>query len=406
MLDKAIRLLLVEDNPGDARLIEEILRESGTVKFRLDWVASMSAALEHAAREETDLILLDLSLPDSSGLETFQRMHAAAGDLPIIALTGLDDEELAITTVQSGAQDYLVKGHVDAHLLVRAIRYGLERKEAQLKLSRYAEDLRSKNAAIEAEQQMAREIQHAFLPTDYPTFPRGAPPRESLLRFCHRYMPCTALAGDFFAVLSVSDTQAGVFISDVSGHGVRVALVTTFLRGMLEQLMEVADEPGRFLGEINRSLVGILRPTSVTMFASACYLLLDLGERRIRCGNAGHPAPLLIDGSAGSVAPLHGDDECRGIVLGLDEGFVYDVHECELAESSRILLFTDGVYEALNPAEELFGEERLAASVRRASGWPADRLLDAVLAEVRSFAGPGEFQDDMCLLTVELADGA
>jgi PAS domain S-box-containing protein len=130
-LNRKIAVLLVEDNPGDARLMREYLTDPQGSSFRLEHVASLQAGLDRLAQGGIDLVLLDLSLPDSPVPETFRRTHAAAPDVPIIVMSGLDDEKFAIQTVQEGAQDYLVKADVDTRLLVHAMRYAIERKRAE-----------------------------------------------------------------------------------------------------------------------------------------------------------------------------------------------------------------------------------------------------------------------------------
>ncbi len=133
---KPINILLVEDNPGDARLIREMLAEIRDKNFDLKRVDRLSKGLEHLTAEDIDIVLLDLSLPDSQGLETFTSLYTQASRVPIIILSGLVDEALAIKAVHEGAQDYLVKGQVDSNLLVRAIHYAIERKLAEEKIQR------------------------------------------------------------------------------------------------------------------------------------------------------------------------------------------------------------------------------------------------------------------------------
>lgn len=132
MADIAIRVLLVEDNPGDARLIREMLSEVREVAFDVQRGDRLSTSLERLAEGGIDVVLLDLSLPDSQGLETFARVSAQAPDVPVVLLTGLDDADLAVKAVREGAQDYLVKGQLDSSLLVRSIRYAVERHRAQV----------------------------------------------------------------------------------------------------------------------------------------------------------------------------------------------------------------------------------------------------------------------------------
>jgi len=135
-----LKVLLVEDNLPDARLMQEYLADVPGTPFELEHAELLEEGLARLAKGGIDLVLLDLSLPDSLGLETFARTHAAAPQVPIIVLSGRDDESLAIQTVHEGAQDYLVKGHVDSRLLARAMRYAIERKRAEEALA-YERDL-------------------------------------------------------------------------------------------------------------------------------------------------------------------------------------------------------------------------------------------------------------------------
>lgn len=131
-----IRILLVEDNPGDARLLQEYLADEGRFSFSICHVDRLGRALEQLVLEEYDVMLLDLTLPDSMGLDTVRRAHASAPSLPIVILTGFDDETQAIRAVQEGAQDYLVKAHVDGNLLGRSLRYAIERHRMMAELER------------------------------------------------------------------------------------------------------------------------------------------------------------------------------------------------------------------------------------------------------------------------------
>ena len=134
MSDEVMRILLGEDNPGDARLLELLLAEVPSARVELVHVERLSEVLNILGEEQFDLILLDLSLPDSQGLDTFVRVHERTPTVPIIVLTGLNDEAFAVEAAKKGAQDYLVKGQVDGNLLVRAIRYAIERKRAEEEL--------------------------------------------------------------------------------------------------------------------------------------------------------------------------------------------------------------------------------------------------------------------------------
>ncbi|HUE77099.1 MAG TPA: hybrid sensor histidine kinase/response regulator [Longimicrobiales bacterium] len=164
MEERPIRILLVEDNEGDARLLRELLLEARSFPHALTHVERLEAARSRMEAEGADVVLLDLSLPDAHGLETVSRMLATAPDAPIIVLTGLDDDDIAVRAVHAGAQDYLVKGHVDGGVLARSIRYACERKRLEQErgelLRREREARAAAEAAVRARDEVLRIVSH------------------------------------------------------------------------------------------------------------------------------------------------------------------------------------------------------------------------------------------------------
>ncbi len=134
MNDGKVKVLLVEDNPGDVRLIRVYLAETGHGAYELAHADRLAEGIRQVREADFDVVLLDLSLPDASGLETLTKMHEAAATLPIVVLTGLNDEAVALEALRKGAQDYLIKGQINGVLLVRAMSYAIERKQAEEKL--------------------------------------------------------------------------------------------------------------------------------------------------------------------------------------------------------------------------------------------------------------------------------
>jgi len=398
-----IKVLLVEDNPGDARLIQIMLEGAGNGLFEIESVERLQRALQRLEDGDIGLILCDLSLPDSRGLDTFTRLHARARRVPIIVLSGLNDTTLAVQAVHEGAQDFLIKGQVDGQLLVRAMRYAIERKRMSEQLAHYAEELRSRNAQLQADFNMAREIQEIFIPQQYPTFPHSASPEKSALKFCHRYIPAAEVGGDFFTIFPITDCTAGVFICDVMGHGMRAALITAIMRGLLEELTPVAADPGKFLAEINRSLHAILRRTKEPFLATAFYMVADVALAELRFASAGHPSPFHLQRKAGVVEPLKISDPRHGPALGLFEKSSYPACRTSLAAGDLVLLFTDGLFEATNREGEEYGQERLLELVRKSLHHPTESLLHNMLAEVQKFCGTSDFNDDVCLVGMDVA---
>jgi signal transduction histidine kinase len=265
-----IRALLVEDNPGDARLIREMLSEAGAVHPSVDlaYADRLASGLEYLATTGADVILLDLSLPDSSGLTTFSEAHAAAPGVPIVVLSGLDDESVAVRAVKEGAQDYLVKGQVDGGTILRSMRYAIERQRleaARRDLERQRDeffasvshDLRTPVAAIKA----AIGVVLANEPANMP---------PSL----HRLLSNIDLASDELAqliedLLEIARLQAGrvelwrsrVDLRDVIARAVRPLEALIDARGqrleleLPEDAVHVDIDAERF-GRVLRNLVG------------------------------------------------------------------------------------------------------------------------------------------------------
>jgi signal transduction histidine kinase/DNA-binding NarL/FixJ family response regulator len=159
--EPSVHLLLVEDNPGDARLLRETLRDAPSFAHRLSHEATLADGLARLARGGVDVLLLDLSLPDAHGLDTVARAAAAAPEVPIVVLTGLDDETTAVRALTAGAQDYLTKGMLDAPLLVRTLRYARERKRLERERERLLCLEQEARAAAEAAERRASFLAEA-----------------------------------------------------------------------------------------------------------------------------------------------------------------------------------------------------------------------------------------------------
>jgi PAS domain S-box-containing protein len=275
------------------------------------------------------------------------------------------------------------------------------RKQAEENLVRYAEELRVKNSQFKADLEMARDIQQVFLTQNFPNFPRSMTAQESWLSFCHWYQPAEQVGGDFFCVLPLSDTEAGVFICDVLGHGLRAALVTAIVRGLLEELTPIATDPGRLLSEINGSLIAIFRQTETPMLVSAFYLVVNTMDGKLCYCNAGHPQPFHIHRATGIAEPLRFQGP-QGPVLGIFPAATYQNSHGTASANDLVVLFTDGLFEVETAEDDYYGADRLLAAVRKRMHLAAGQLFGEVVAEIQGSCISGNFTDDMCLLGVEL----
>ncbi len=162
MKKRRIKVLLFEDNPGDVRLIREMLSEAMDVIPKIECVNRLNTGLKRLSSGGIDLILLDLGLPDSQGLDTFVNVHTHAPEVPIVVLTGLDDEELGLKAVQMGAQDYLIKGQVMGNILVRTVRYAIERKRIEEELKKHRDHLEELAEEHKKKEQQQRESEEKY----------------------------------------------------------------------------------------------------------------------------------------------------------------------------------------------------------------------------------------------------
>ncbi len=277
-----------------------------------------------------------------------------------------------------------------------------EKKRAEAQLAKYSEELRRRNEELEQDLGMARELQNALMPRRYPCFPHDASETDSALHFSHFFNASTAVSGDFFDILELSDNTAGIFICDVMGHGVRAALVAAIVRALVGELKGLGWQPGEFLATLNEKLYGILKQTDIPMFASAFYVVADLEKGELRYANAGHPDPLCVrhvDGLAETIPLNH----CkRGPVLGMFPRAEYGLHTMPIAVHDMVLLFTDGLFEVEGADGELYDQKSLIKAVNRRTNLHAGELCGEVLAEIRQFAAQNKFDDDVCLVALEV----
>jgi phosphoserine phosphatase RsbU/P len=285
--------------------------------------------------------------------------------------------------------------------LVSTTRDITARKRAEEQLAKYAEELREKNAQLEADLEIARELQNALLPQQFPRFPSFASPEESALRFHHFFSPSSAVGGDFFQVFQISDSIAGVLICDVMGHGVRAALVAMILRAFVEDLRAYANEPPKFLQELNRAISHILKHTHLSIFVSALYVITDIARGELHYVNAGHPTPLCVH-RTGSAAPLPLSESKPDSVLGIFEDAEYHSVSTQLCPGDILLLFTDGLFEVEGADGQYYDQRRLLKSVSQRVDLRAEELCKQLVDEVREFAVSKDFSDDVCLIAIEV----
>jgi sigma-B regulation protein RsbU (phosphoserine phosphatase) len=276
-------------------------------------------------------------------------------------------------------------------------------RKANTALAQSRRELQAKNLQMEDDLKMAREIQLTILPQQYPAFPRAGPGSESAFQFTHRYLPSGSVGGDFFTISALSDTQAGVFLCDVAGHGVRSGLVTAMIRAVVEEIKPLATNPGEFLTKLNSDLCSILKHAGSPLLTTAFYLVADWQTGAMRYANAGHPKPLHVRRTAGQVVTLANASGKSQPALGLIQGATYQSSEVLLSPNDLVLLYTDGLVEGQNQKGELYTPQLLIGAVQRRMQLAAPSLFDDLLQEIHAFTQDAAFADDVCLVGMDVA---
>jgi serine phosphatase RsbU (regulator of sigma subunit) len=379
------RVLLVEDDEGDAFLVRELLIDSAPDIY-LDRVRTLQAA-EARLPGEFDCVLLDLGLPDAQGMEALRLILNAAPTLAVLVLTGVADEFRGIESVSYGAQDYLVKGNIDGDLLHRAIRYAVERKRADESMRRlFASEAR---AAENARLERGLLPQPLVSDTGVQIVARYTPGRHQAL-----------LGGDFYDVVERDDGALFLLIGDVAGHGPDEAALGVCLRIAWRTLVLAGVDPETILPAMAAVLTS--ERGSDEVFATVTMVRVDAQRSSARFWLAGHPWPLLIDREQVAVLPT----QVSGIALGVDDTRTWVATDHAIDPSDRLLLFTDGLVEGYGDTDrstrlgedgmrELLSQQLLAGAIGQA-------LVEGLMADVRRKNG-GELTDDVAILLVSWA---
>jgi len=362
------RILLVEDDPGDAYLVETYLEDAGS--YELTWVTSIKELAE--VETPVDCVLLDLGLPDASGLEALHKVRAQVA-AAVVVLTGRSDESMAIDAVSAGAEEYLLKAHLDSQTLQRSIRFAIERRRAD-----------------EAELQAAHTARMAA-----GLFARPLVDDERIT-WTGRYQPGgrgALLGGDFVDMVELDDGWVHLIVGDVAGHGPDEAAIGVSLRLSWRALCLAGHAPADTLHHVDALL---RREWEHHMFATACHVSISPDRRRARVILAGHPAPLLVQPEVRELSI-----STRGLPLGISASAAWQAEEIELGEEWALLVYTDGLVEGrVGEGPDRWGIEGLAAACQQVRLDDPDRFLDELLAQAEALHG-SELPDDVAVLLVQ-----
>lgn len=371
-----IKVLLVESFPSDAVLIKANLRCSSEPKFTVRHEQTRKAGIDAIAEYRPDLIVLDLNLPDSEGMETLKVMHEFATGIPIVLLTELASEAEAVEAVHLGAQDCLDKREAITKPLGQPLKYSIERFHRQ---------------TAERDIASAAFVQRRLFPAPLPVV-QG-------VDVSGRCEPANDVGGDYFDYFLVDKDQLIVVIGDVTGHGFGPSLVMAETRAALRTMAATTNDIAKMIGQVNN----LIHDPDFSWFVTLFLGRIDTKTRRCSYASAGHPS--ILKRADGTIEDLNSQDHPLGIMLGTE----FDVYDLELNEGDTMLLYTDGISERSLEPNVFFGIDRMIAPLLESKGWTSIETIDKIFEKANRFADFRPPQDDMTAVVVKIgprpADG-
>ncbi|MBX9578667.1 MAG: SpoIIE family protein phosphatase [Gemmataceae bacterium] len=405
-------VLVVDDNEPSRDILARWLSVHG---YRVAEAADGRAALDRIGRDDFDLVLLDISMPGLDGLQVLEAVRRGRDrlDLPVVMVTAHQDGEEVARALDLGANDYVTKP-LDFPAVLARVRTQLDLRRSVRLASDLEDRLRRRNAELEEanadllragdrlrrDLRAAARVQEALLPRR----PVGVPGWD----FAWAFRPCEELAGDALNVCRLDDRHAAAYVLDVAGHGVAAALLAV----TVTRLLSPAAGQESLLLQPGDGADGVVPPAAVAdrlalqfpfdpatqQYLTLNYAVIDTTAGRVRYVSAGHPPAVhLPRGGAAGILPG------TGLPVGLGAG--YEEHVLDLAPGDRLVLYSDGVPEAVSPGGEQFGRDRLLAAVEARRGRPLADAVAALEADLLAWCGPARPRDDVSVLAVERLAG-
>lgn len=391
------RVLIVDDTPTNRKLLQAMLAKE---KFEILEAEDGGEAIRIARQEIPDLILLDVMMPVKDGYEVCAELKAdpATAPIPVIFLSAKTESQDKIRGLELGAVDYITKPFSRGEILVR-VRMHLEMRRLSRSLHEMNQELLQKQSRIHEDLRAAATIQKSLIPSD------ELKTRFKEFELAWNFLPCDSVGGDVFNLYRLDKDHVGLFVVDVSGHGVPSAMVTVSVAQTLSpqggQLLKVKTEEAPYYRlpsprEVLSALDDHFPLERFQKFFTICYMMLNTKTGLLRYCRAAHPTPILVRAS-GEIEEL----AAGGTIVGLDSGVVRSEGEITLVAGDRIVLSTDGIAEYPNIMGDRFGDHRFKEAIGQSRSKALQESCDDILKEVFAHAAGLPAPDDITLFALE-----
>jgi len=398
------KVLIVDDDPFSTDLLDQELSDLGYDTYQAH---DGEEALQKVREADPDLILLDVMMPKMDGYEVCRRLKSKEETrlIPVVMITALKELEDRIKGIEAGADDFLSKpfntlelqARVKSLLRVKYLNEALRDKNRELELT--LESLQEAQAQLKAEKdRLAQELKAAH------DMQMGLLPQTGLviegIDISGTCLPASEVGGDYFNYIWMNEenTELGVAVGDVSGKAMKAAMIATIASGMLQSEIKAGGSTGDILSRQNTLLYLVTGKITFVAFSLAA---INIKDRILRFSNAGLWEPIVKRGRELFYLKTTGNK----LPLGIIEKGTYEESSIELREGDVVVFYTDGVIEATDDSNEMYGYERLERVISNfadVEGRSARSLIDEVLADVSKFAGGSEQEDDMTLVVVKV----
>lgn len=394
------KILIVDDSEEIRLLLKRFLGSAG---YDIDEAVNGEEALHLVEKAKPDLILLDIVMPGIDGFRVCEMIKEQSPpvDAPVIFLSAKTDAADKVRGLEIGGADYITKPFDRAEVLARVAN--------QLKIRRLTGELMRTNVELTRKQKSLDEDLEAAAGIQKSLLPRAMPDMNNL-SLAWRFLPSQMIGGDIFNVFRLDEDHVGLYMIDVSGHGVPSALVTVSVSQTLE------PDKGQMTKKKRRAPPGYqIMPPGVVLrdldreypierfgkYFTIIYMIIDINGGTLTYSNAAHPPPVILhrDGTTELL-------DVGGTIIGLDGIVPFDQDERTLRDGDKVILYTDGVVEYENENGEFFGEGRFFSLLGDLKDEGIEKLLDGIVTSISRFGNGATVRDDITLVAIEYRDRA